>query len=380
MPLLIDAQTGHALSFDDVRQDAAALAESLSTRFGVGSGDSIAVLAHANVDIPIVAIAAWTVCASVVVLPPEVPTDELRETLAQQHLPQVFFVSREFLPATRQVVDGIVLHAPGSEPPHFVVFDAEDGDSALRDDNRLGARAALDIRSLYYMHPGDLPPGRPPLSRSESEDATAVIYFHYHQASNGTTVTPSHMSHRNIIDQYNSSLRRSPSLPSRQSPPAQRSATPPDRPATPHTQPWRSTARFLDADAGTGDHTQVLAFAALRMHWAYRLHRTVLNIFCLGAHYVVAPSFSPLQFIAAVDRYSIACAELTFAEIEWLLDYLQQTRSESAGLLAPLRLVYTESDRAEAELAPRFAWLLPRVSIVHTRFGSYVEPLSRSYP
>ncbi|KAJ2717174.1 hypothetical protein H4R19_000118 [Coemansia spiralis] len=374
--LLIDAHTGHELSLADIQHSADALATSLVGRLGVRPGASIAVLSGANIDIPIVAVAAWTVCASVVVLPPEVSVGELHGILTSEHLPQVFFVSSALLPVAQQTVAAIVSRASSTERPHFVVFDLDMGGPPLRDaDSR---RSVHRISDLYYMRPGSQPFARAPLTQSEAETHTAVVYYYYQRNGDALTIASSPVSHRNVIDHYNNSLRRSPSLPSRQSPPARRDAAPPDRPATPHTPPRRPAAGQSDTGADAGDRVQALAFAVQRPHAAFRLHRTMLNIFSLGARYVVAREFDPPLFAAAVARHTIACAELTYAEIEMLSEYLRSARATVVAQLAPLRLVYTESSEAEELLAAPLAELLPRASIVRTRFGSYVEPLARA--
>ncbi|KAJ2784197.1 hypothetical protein H4R18_001252 [Coemansia javaensis] len=420
LPLLIDAETGHTFTFSAIYRCAAALAENLCTRLEASAGDSIAILSESNVNIPIVTIAAWMARISVVVLPPDVSEGELRELVVQTHLPRVLFVSRALLAIGQQALGGFVSRASGGAQPHFVVLDAADGSGRSSIDaagSGGGAAAVWGIQSMYTPYPPGAPvPEAPPFSRSEAEARTAAIYFHYPRDGSRTPVDPSHLSHANVIAQYSSSLRRSPSLPSRQSPPARGSAGQLVRPSTPHVPHQRSPVRrpgnnsnspHDDSGGGGGggvgggeegeeeDNVHGVAFVVLRMHWAYRLHRTVLNIFCLGARYVVARSFDPPVFARAVRRYSIVCAELTFAEIDALLDHLallaaeapqQQQDSAAAAdassttddaLLSTLRFVFTESLQAETELAPRMARLLPRVSIVRTRLGSYVEPPAR---
>ncbi|KAJ2773662.1 hypothetical protein IWQ56_000898 [Coemansia nantahalensis] len=385
--LLIDAQTGHELSFADIKLHAETLATSLAAGLGVGPGASVAVLSRANIDILIVAIAAWTVCASVVVLPPDVLIGELHGILTAEHLPRAFFVSRDLLPVAQQTVAAIVPRESGREQPQFVVFGAGAGGPPPRDAGAGGppprdaGGAIHSIRDLYHMHRRSQPFARAPLTQSEAETHMAIVYYYYQRVGDGLTIASSPMSHRNVIDNYNSSLRRSPSLPSRQSPPARRDAAPPNRPATPHTPPRRPGADPSDPDEAAGDCVQALAFAVQRPHAAFRLHRTIMNIFCLGARYLFTHEFDPPRFAVAAARHAIACAELTSAEIQMLIAYLRGVGAASAAaLLAPLRFVYTETSEAEEQLAAPLAELLPRVSIVRTRFGSYVEPLARSHP
>ncbi|KAJ2826369.1 hypothetical protein IWW50_002388, partial [Coemansia erecta] len=234
-----------------------------------------------------------------------------------------------------------------------------------------------------------------------AQELTAIIYF-THQPSDGDslTVVPNIMSHYEIISLYRNSLRRSPSLPNTRSFVRQAASTS-SRPQTPMARAM--PVRPQESNMAALDHTPDIAFAVLRMHRAYRLHRVVFDIFCRGARYLVAHTFDPAQFAHLVGQYELTSAEMTFAEIDRFVSYMQthtvprSSSSDSAAsgqpeyaisstssmsllspeladMLSTLRFIYTESPRAEPELGLELARLLPGAHIVRTRFGSYVEP------
>ncbi|KAJ2855066.1 hypothetical protein J3B02_002362 [Coemansia erecta] len=125
------------------------------------------------------------------------------------------------------------------------------------------------------------------------------------------------------------------------------------------------------------------------MHRAYRLHSTIMNIFCRGAMYVVAPFFVPDDFINVISRYGLQMAELTYQEIRSLVEHISNNQDQrrpeteadaavanSVDLLKTLRFVCTESENAVNDFCPWFHIHLPDTKLVRTRFGSYVEPLA----
>ncbi|KAJ2366187.1 hypothetical protein IW150_006012 [Coemansia sp. RSA 2607] len=185
------------------------------------------------------------------------------------------------------------------------------------------------------------------------------------------------MTHSNVIASYRSSLRHSPSTPLIR----RRSRSPSSR--------LSSSVRDFDRpEMHESESSLETAFAVFRMHRAYRLHPTVMDIFCRGAMYVVSSAFDPQTFVQIVSTYRLHNAELTHAEISELVHYLETHETTAAHgrsfraiqlespfeLLEPLRLVYTESVTAEMELGPAFDRLLPNVKIIRSRFGSYVAP------
>ncbi|KAJ2498162.1 hypothetical protein GGH96_004532 [Coemansia sp. RSA 1972] len=379
LSLLVDADTGDEITFRQVQSDASTLARNLETWHGVAAGDTVAILSISNIDIPIVSVAAWTARASIVVLPPDLPTNELRAMLVQR-LPRVMFVSHALVERAQQVLAGVASGAG----VRIITIDSEDG----------GGADVWNIRDLYTRGSNQSTPGeRQMLTLNEAHELTAVVYFN-HQPGEGEeiAVTTNDMSHYGVISYYTSSLRRSPSLPDTRAA-ARRPTSTSNRPQTPVSQ---RVATHTEPAAAL-DYTPSIAFTVLRMHRAYRLHRVLFDMFCRGARYIVAHAFDPLQFIRVVSQYELMCAELTFAEIKMLADYLHSLDaprtsdltygalfdapsigSELMDMLSTLRFIYTESDRAELELGPDLAQLLPNASIVRTRFGTYIEPPVRS--
>ncbi|KAJ1994594.1 hypothetical protein GGI25_003058 [Coemansia spiralis] len=420
--LLIDVYSGHEITYASFCTLASTLATSLATRNRVSSGDTIVILATSNINVPVVAAAAWLLGASVVVLSPQLRIEELYEFLSRQHGLRSFFVSRTLLETAARLISDLGL-LYSDERPHIVVFDAQDHEFQQQAANEQGSSSVTGsvwrLQDLYVARPGEAPFERSPLLLSEAQECTAVVYYNHIIArnSNQYDIEPTPMSHENIISHYNSSLRRSPSLPdivmaSYSSPVTPRSQTPILRTPSVNTArepytPLRESNSSRENDGSNSSSTAFLnpvAYSVLRMHQVYRLHRIIFDIFCRGAAYLVAPSFVPAEFIALADRYAISYAELTFAEIRSLVDYLRMqdmnqslpraswplhiaaisdalspaeyfTSHSIADMLGTLRFIFTESDRAQVELAPVLANLLPEVEVVRTRFGSYIEPL-----
>ncbi|KAI9480080.1 hypothetical protein LPJ78_002395 [Coemansia sp. RSA 989] len=383
LPLLIDADSGEEITYRSFQQSAAVLSRNLELQCGLEAYDTVAILAFSNIDIPIATVAAWNVRANVVVLPPEAPVGELQAMLVQ-HMPRVIFVSSGLLDRAQQLLSGL----SNSRRVRIVLLDI-DSSTAPND-------MPPSIHQLYTSNLNEAPIERQPLSLNEAQELTAVIYFNHQVGEDGTTLVDANsMSHYSVISFYNSSLRRSPSLPSTASRPANPESNRPQTPVSP-----TSRANLIQASL---DHTPDIAFTVLRMHRAYRLHRVLFDMFCRGARYIVAHSFDPAQFVSLVDQYELLFAELTFAEIAQLVAFMQ-TRTvprlsleseadsqvsvsqatassldpELSDTLASLRIIYTESDRAELELGAEISRLLPNATIVRTRFGSYVESPVRS--
>ncbi|KAJ1667389.1 hypothetical protein IW140_000898 [Coemansia sp. RSA 1813] len=406
-PLLTDACTGNEITYASFRLRAATLATSLATRNHVSTDDTVAILVESNINVPIVATAAWLLGATVVVLSPQLRTDELYAFLSQQQSPRSFFVSRELLGTAAQLITDLGI-LDSEARPHIVVFDAHDDDREFqtsRDQQVAGVRGSLwGLEDLYIPRPGEYPAERPPLTLSEAQERTAIIYYsHIVEANNQYDVTAIRLFHENVISHYNSSLRRSPSLPdttvySYSSSSTPRSQTPISR--TPSAYGVEPFAQLDEYGVPTAPYP--IAYSVLRMHQVYRLHRIIFNIFCRGAAYVVAPSFVLAEFVCLVDRYAIQYAELTFSETRRLVDYLQMhsldqplprtdwplhainipegstpadhLETASIGsMLSTLRFIYTETECTQTELAPALSRLLPHVEVVRTRFGSYVE-------
>ncbi|KAJ2614221.1 hypothetical protein EV177_002156 [Coemansia sp. RSA 1804] len=411
-PLLIDAYSGNEVTYTSFRALAATLATSLGARNHVAPGDTIAILATSNINVPIVATAAWLLGACVVVLSPHLYTDELYALLSQQPSPRSFFVSRALRGTAAQLITNLgLLHS--EVRPHIVVFDAYDDDyefQAPREQQVPGVRGGLwELEELYISRPGEYPIERLPLTLSEAQEHIAIIYYsHIVEANDQYDVTAISLSHENVISHYNGPLRRSPSLPdtttittppSHSSSATPRSQTPISRtPSVYGVEPYSQ----LDDDSGPAPPNPT-AYSVLRMHQAYRLHRIIFDIFCRGASYIVAPQFVSAEFVSLVDRYAIRHAELTFAEMQSLIGYLQAHDLDQplprrdwplhavevpegstpadyfltttiGSMLGTLRYIYTESERTQTELAPTLVRLLPQIEIVRTRFGSYVEP------
>ncbi|KAI7826737.1 hypothetical protein BX661DRAFT_205762 [Kickxella alabastrina] len=120
----------------------------------------------------------------------------------------------------------------------------------------------------------------------------------------------------------------------------------------------------------------------LKLHLAYHLHKTIMDLFCCNATYLVAEFFDLNEFIRVVDQYEVKNAELVFEEINTLIAHLRgiasiTSTSSSSGagvLLGSLRFIYTASKKAVEQLSPRLAEVLPGVQIIRTRFGSYIDP------
>ncbi|KAJ2319020.1 hypothetical protein IWW51_000560 [Coemansia sp. RSA 2702] len=398
LPLLIDASNGDQITCRRFRRHALVLARNLEMQCGVAAGDTIAILAHSNIDIPIITIAAWSARASIVVLPADASQGELQAMLLR-HLPRVLFVSETLLEQARLLLAGI----SNAESVQAVAFDFdnhidEELPERLRQLSVSWDRTIWSIRDLYSSDSDRLPAEPQPLSLNEAQELTAIIYFTHHMGEDGSvTVDATDMSHYSVVSFYTSSLRRSPSLPGISSSSRQPTADS-NRPQTPMSRPNmpRAAESTIAAPANTPD----IAYTVLRMHRAYRLHRVLFDMFCRGARYVVARSFHPADFAARVSQYRLKYAELTYAETSQLIEYLQsylvrRASSESeaelqssayaisstssldsglADMLASLRCIYVESARATTELGPELTRLLPDAIILRTRFGSYVDP------
>ncbi|KAJ2082465.1 hypothetical protein H4R24_001564 [Coemansia sp. RSA 988] len=373
LPLLINAENGREITHEDLHTCAAILADNLEARFGIAVGESVAILAVPSIDVPIVTIAAWIARAGVAVLPYNISTEELRHILSQQHMVRVYFVSQGLLPLLQRLLADLTQHVTDSEPYQIVVLDSNQN-AAI---NETSARGAIwNVQDLYHPHPGQVPLERPSLSYQEAQEYTSIIYYNHGEDSTGElTITPTALSHDNLITLYNNMLRRSPSLPSVVPQSVNPAAVAFSRPQTPIPQ------RVGDPSTNAARRAPGLAFSVLRMHQAYRLHRPIFDMFCRGARYLVAQSFDPSRFAVLVHNYAIMYAELTFDEISLLIGYLRGVNAgrhpfsttEAVDMLAPLHMIYTESERAESELAPVLFRLLPNTIIVFTRFGSYVE-------
>ncbi|PIA17623.1 hypothetical protein COEREDRAFT_85897 [Coemansia reversa NRRL 1564] len=373
LPLLIDGESGREITHERLHICVTVLADNLVTRFGVTVGESIVILAVPNIDVPIVAIAAWVGRVGVAVLPHNISANDLRHILSQQHMARVYFVSRELLPLLQRLLVDLTQHVVDSGPHQIVILDS-DQNAVINETS--SSDTIWNIQDLYYPNPGHIPIGRPHLSYQEAQDYTSVIYYNHGEDALGQpTITPTALSHDNLITLYNNMLRRSLSLPNTAPNSAHPVAADFSRPQTPVAQ--RDDDLTTD---GTRSATGI-AFSVLRMHQAYRLHRPIFDMFCRGARYLVAHSFDPFGFTKLVDSYAIRYAELTFDEISLLIEYLQRfnterpifSTEEAVDMLSPLRIIYTESERAESELASVLFRLLPNVIIVCTRFGSYIE-------
>ncbi|KAJ2721510.1 hypothetical protein GGI07_003910 [Coemansia sp. Benny D115] len=249
---------------------------------------------------------------------------------------------------------------------------------------------------------------RPPLTADMAQEVTAVHY--YNHLGGGISVDSTDggggggqqqhleihvnsMSHANVISFYKNALRRSPSLPNLYNHTRSRSPNTRLPPSSSREAPSsirrESSQRRPNLESSGSAET---AFTVFRVHWAYRLHSTVMNIFHRGAMYVVAAEFDPWGFAELVYLYKLCNAELTFAEIRALIEFLKENEDQryslnrgdgsSVGvaemLSASLRFIYTESESAESQLGPLLNDVLSDTRIVRTRFGSYVEPPERN--
>ncbi|KAJ2160169.1 hypothetical protein GGF46_002482 [Coemansia sp. RSA 552] len=369
-PMLTDAYSGRRLSYEQFRTHAETLAASLGSECGLTAGCAVAILMRPSIDIPVIAVAAWIARVSVSALSPEYTVAELCLMLGQ-HLPQVLFVSQTLLPLARQVLSELQPRSVDNYRPAIVVADM--GADIQHEDNVWG------IRDLYTLRPGREVLGRRPQTLSEAEESTAVVYYIHHTENGNVAVTPTPMSHRGVISLHKNTLRRTSSLPVVLSAQVNGVAYESDRSPSPAS--------------GDSEQAPGAAFAVLRMHAAFKLHKVMFDIFCKGARYYVSHVFDPAAFADIVAERGIVCAELTFAEISRLIGHLRATPApqraaqpeadaapaarvaDSASLhrLASLRHVYTESGRAISELAPQLSELLPGTRILRTHYGSYVE-------
>ncbi|KAI8326080.1 hypothetical protein GQ54DRAFT_132795 [Martensiomyces pterosporus] len=371
-PLLIDAETGHQITYPSFRSHAAALVTNMAARLHAEPNDTIAILATSSIHVPIVTAAVWLLGASVIALPSEAGLSELLAVLSQQHVPRIFFVSQVFVPIVEQIFTELRLQ--GRDRPHVVVLDTP---QQQQQQQRL--HQMWGLQSLYTETPNVPTFERPPMTRAEARDRTAVHYYSYQIVNDSQIeVAPSPTSYANLIDLFNhpASLRRSPSLPqTRSMASSSMSLLVPQQSRRVASREWQDDSIQLQQQwprVSPG-----LAYCVLRMHRAYRLHHTMVNIFCCGGSYVVADAFDPREFVNLVAEHSIENAELTRSEIEALAEHIMAasaSRDRVTEVLAPLKFIYTESGAAVAEFAPLLSRLLPEVEIVRTRFGSYVDP------
>ncbi|KAJ2798805.1 hypothetical protein H4R20_004686, partial [Coemansia guatemalensis] len=260
LPLLIDAENGREITHEDLHTCASVLAENLEARFGIAPGESVAIMAIPSVDVPIAIIAAWIARVGVAVLPQNIPTDEIRHILSQQHMVRVYFVSRELLPLLQRLLADLTQHVADSEPHQIVVLDS-DQSAVINETSSSGA--IWNVHDLYYLHPGQMPLERPHLSYQEAQEHTSIIYYNHGEDSLGQlTITPTALSHDNLITLYNNMLRRSPSLPSTAPQSARPAADAISRPQTPVAQ------RVGDSTTSASRRPSEIAFSVLRMHQA----------------------------------------------------------------------------------------------------------------
>ncbi|KAJ2233114.1 hypothetical protein H4R99_005497 [Coemansia sp. RSA 1722] len=254
--------------------------------------------------------------------------------------------------------------------PNVVVIhtDAPEPTDAVQNQDNFPSRA-WTMDELYESPEGGMQLQRPNLTYEQAQEITAVIYFHHYTDGSGLRqIQLSEMSHANVIELYQTSLRDSPSTPTI----SRYFRFPSSRDPS---LPRGSADRSYQTESGLET-----AYTVFRMHRAYRLHATVMDIFCRGAMYVVSQLFRPEEFMRAISRYGLHKAELTYQEIKQLVEYIEDREGPSTAnwidLLKTLRFVYTESDGAATEFGSRLHAQLPDIKIVRTRFGSYVDPVA----
>ncbi|KAJ2832270.1 hypothetical protein GGI24_001292 [Coemansia furcata] len=348
-PLLVDAGSGHELTYSQFQSLAAVLATSMLSRLAIGVGDTVALYSTPNIDTPVVSVAAWLIGASVVAIPPETNADELDFIISRLHALRALFVTRALLPAVVQVF------APRRtslyQSPIVVVVDATIQVPT--------PPINVTLQDLYTPQPGEVPLERASLTRNEAQGHIAVIYniFTRNDIGQVVGVDLTHLSHDAVINNYNDSNLQ------RQTPPSLLERRP-----------------------------LPLTYSVPRLHFAFYLHRIVFDIFCRGGRYLVSSAFDPAEFVVIVHYYQLEFAELVSAELERLIAYLstrdsnqRQIPSSSSGpgpgplhnlsipeMLAPLRFIYTPAYTPDQ--ASSLSELLPHVVLVRTRYGSYLEP------
>ncbi|KAJ2743654.1 hypothetical protein GGI20_003574 [Coemansia sp. BCRC 34301] len=341
-PLLVDANSGRELGYRQFQSLAAVLATSMHQRHGVGVGDTVVIFSPPSIGTPVVSVATWLVGAGVIVIPPETSATELHHIVSGLSSPSMLFAAQAQLPVVAQMLNLV----RASARQHLVIVATDGAEWAP------SQPANVSLQDLYTARPDEAPYEREPLTRSGAQDHIAVFYSQFTRSDDGrsTDATPIPMSHSTVINQYNGLQRHAPLA---------------------NRRPRR---------------TPSLAYSVLRFHYAYQLHRIILDIFCKGGAYLVASSFDPAGFAMLVHRYQLQVVELASSEIRHLVEYLStrdlnqghalpysQEPPSSHGLsiaemLRPLHFIY--SDTQEPEPVRRLGELLPHVELVRTRDGS----------
>ncbi|KAJ2113027.1 hypothetical protein IW146_004180 [Coemansia sp. RSA 922] len=339
-PLLVDAKSGHKLTYAQFQSLASVLATSMIHRLAIRTGDTVAIYSTPNIDTPVVSAAAWLIGASVVAIPPETNAEELELLITRFHALRALFVTQAQLPIVVQVFSP---RQPFRyQYPIVVVVDATVQVPT--------PPVNVTLQDLYTAQPGEVPYERSPLTRDEAQDHIAVVYSVFTRDEYGQiAVDTVDMSHDTIINHYNDTIQR-------------------------HAPSNLLQRRPLP-----------LAYSVLRLHHAYSLHRIIFDIFRRGGNYVVASAFDPAEFVAVVHRYQLAHAEMVSANLQLLIEYLSApdpTRNQSppagsrpnplsiAEMLRPLRFIHIETYTPEQDLSLNA--LLPGVELVRARFGSYL--------
>ncbi|KAJ1824913.1 hypothetical protein GGH91_000201 [Coemansia sp. RSA 2671] len=317
------------------------------SRLGIRVGDTVAIYSTPNIDMLVVCAAAWLVGASVFAIAPETNAEGLRSSITQLHTLRTLFVTQALQPTVAQAF----AHRQHLlyQRPVVVTTDATTQDPT--------PPANFTLHDLYTPRPDETPLERAPFTQNEAQDHTAVIYgvFTRNGVDQETSIDMIHLSHNTAISSYDE--------------------------ANLQTQAPSSLLEYRPLP---------LAYSVLRLHYAYYLHRIVLDIFRRGGSYLVASAFDPAEFVALVHRYQLEHAELTTTEIERLIAYLSAHRadqrqappsrsrpgslrsSSSAEMLGSLRFIYIAS--TTPELVQDLEELLPHVELVRARYGSYLDP------
>ncbi|KAJ2734358.1 hypothetical protein IW152_002367 [Coemansia sp. BCRC 34962] len=323
------------------------------SRLGVSVGDTVAIYSTPNIDTLVVSAAAWIVGVSVFVIPPETNAEGLRSSITQLHTLRTLFVTQALLPTVAQAF----AHRQPSLYQHPVVVAIDATAQALT------PPANFALQDLYALQSDEMPLERDPFTQNEAQDHTAVIYsiFARNDVGQETSADMTHLSHDAVINLYN-----------------------------------EANLQTLAPSSLLENRPLPLAYSVLRLHYAYHLHRIILDIFRRGGNYLVASAFDPAEFLALVHRYQLEHAELTTAELERLIAYLsthnldrRQVRPSNsrppgplrglstAEMLGSLRFIYTAS--ITPELVQSLEELLPRVELVRARYGSYLDPADQRH-
>ncbi|KAJ1895980.1 hypothetical protein LPJ66_004261 [Kickxella alabastrina] len=359
-PMLIDARTDRTITYTQFKQMSATLATTLHSRYGITSGHTIAILSSSSIDIPIISAAAWILCANIVMLTPKLNPGEsdiygyhwwfcaeLNALMRANHMPSIFFASAMYHQAIQET---ILSYIYPEEMPYIIRMSPDvdiDGGEVLGNYN---------LPDLYTPRPNTDPPySREVLCETIAQELAAVLYFTHAKEEHGPPVIEvTRMSHANTIYFYLNTQRRYLS-------------------SMPHPSDISPSTVVLGVKP---------TYTVFRLHLAYRLHKTIMDLFCCNATYLVAEFFDIDEFIRVVDQYEVKNAELGFEEINTLIAHLRgitsiTSTSSSSGagvLMGSLRFIYTASKKAVEQLAPRLAEVLPGVQIIRTRFGSYIDP------